>query len=109
MGIPVLGAIVPALARAVPAVVQGVARAGLAVARGVGKGLGGGSSGDGDKSSKPFLSLTKNIKPLQPITQKLSKAFQFLGKGKEVALDFLRSLRGTQKKDFAAAVNTLLS
>jgi len=31
------------------------------------------------------------------------------GKGKEVALDFLRSLRGTQKKDFATAVNTLLS
>jgi hypothetical protein len=67
------------------------------VARGVGKGLGGSSGGDDSKSSGngllgllgnpfkkiggSFLSLTKNIKPLQLGTQKLSKIFQFLGKG----------------------------
>jgi len=88
MAIPALGAIIPALARAIPTAVQGAARAGLAVARGlgsaargIGKSLGGGSGGDDNKSGGPFSSLTKSIKPLQPITQKLSKAFQFLGKG----------------------------
>jgi hypothetical protein len=112
MAIPALGAIVPALARAVPTVVQGVARTGLAavrglargvggaakgVAKGVGKGLGGGSGGgDGESNGKglmgllgnplkkiggSFLSLTKNIKPLQLGGLKLSKVFQFLGKG----------------------------
>jgi len=101
MAIPALGAIVPALVRAIPTAVQGVAKGVGSVAKGVGRGLGkslgrGSGSDDGESSDKgllgllgnplkkigsSFLSLTKNIKPLQFGTQKLSKVFQFLGKG----------------------------
>jgi phage-related protein len=111
MAVQALAAVLPALARVGTMVGQGVARAGAAAARGLGaaargvargvggaaRGIGkgsGGSSGEGGgkgllgflgnplkKINTSFLSLGKNLKSLQLGTPKLSKAFQFMGKG----------------------------